>query len=415
MTVMNSIIKKGGTLALAAGVIMAGATASALTDPAENAVIHGGSAGFVDLYALSEEGRDNSGGEKSAISYNAYFESFGKVAVTPDLPWVEGLATASKPTSNFDSIYTEVDFLPIWTDANGAVAGLATLSVYDPNSQETRGFDADVREVFVTGRAFFSETATKVYSLAAAEEGKNAKGDSSAEFLAYGIDSVRRQLHHRVSLRGNSVASRSSVSLNLRDDEVFNFYQDEFATRGESQPTGPADNLTFTGTLNTGVRYPNGRRGANASSKVVVTGFLDAPAVFFINPNTVTVNTRLTKWVGDARLLTPFDLVADGDIDRAIPGGRSVLSVAYYNILRNRPGRYTVNYSNKFGRVPYRCSESGYLLNTYAEGQEIFFGDRALTDQEFRDRTFSFRTPASSTVVRATYMDEEILRRFEND
>ncbi len=368
MTRNMKLAGKGiGTIAcfaLACGLMIGATSANAQPfDPAENDTILGGSAGFTDIFALSEAGRAGDPLHEKVVS-----------SIRED-----GSDPGNLSTVDLDSgTVSTVDAL-VEADTNGNIFGIVDVAV--SGYGDTKGDKTASVELPASGRMRFREKVEKLYV---------ADGGDKALYQPYHGEVVR-SLKHQVALKGNS--RHGKISLKATNEDVRFDYDD--------------DPLTFVGSMKTSVKG-----FGKGESAVVITGLIDNAAWFRISAPSITVDPSLQKWQGDAQLTTPFNTGKGTKAVAVVPGGDSKLKLKYYDEVKGKTGRFSLKQSNEFEGAKYKTSMTGFLLNTEDEAQELVDGDMALSDLQYRDRNFSFRTPAASTSIRSTYADESILERL---
>lgn len=371
MTLLRNAFQKASFFGLAAcaglGLLQGSVQAQGFS-PVDPQPILSGSAGFTDLFVFASEARDN----------NDKGESFNQRTVTSNIDsapiFNQLITTNGSANTTLDFETGPGDFTPLSIDALGRIDGIATIS----NGGE-------VREIPISGRAVFREFVTRRYSA----NGSVVKGGPVGVFNSYGTSSLSRNIDHRLFFRG--VRTGFGVQVNLASRAFLSSPSGAIKTSYEPSPT------SMNGTLMTIDGF--GRRAG--VSVVNVTGLFDTRATFDTSGSSLSTNTSLTNWFGDAVLTSPFN-------PTPVPGGRSRFQFRGYDTARNVAGRYKIEQiSSAVLNVPlspsYKVASAGYLLTTPSELTSVSTGAGALSDLQYRDVNFNFNSPSAATAIRSVY------------
>lgn len=372
MTLTNKIIKKASLfgMAVGAGVSLFAGSAQAQFNPVTPDPILSGSAGFTDIYVFSSFGRSQSGSDKSISDVKTVTSEINGSPIFGELKTING---SSPTTLDFEAVD---GIAPLTIDALGRIDGIATITTDAGES----------REIPITGRAIFREYVARGYS--AGTGGifvpPTVKGGGFATFPAYATTTLTRNIDHELTIVGTRLGF--GVKVDLRSGAFL---------PGNRQIIGDydADPVTMNGLL----RTVDGRGRRVGVSQINVTGLIDERATFQTSGGSLTANTGLTNWNGDARLSTPFN-------PSTVTGGSSTYSFEFYNTATNRPGRYRIDQSSAAVlNVPlnpsYRTRSTGYMMTTASEAGSIAAGVAALSDAQYRDTFFGFASPSAITTV----------------
>jgi len=381
MTLTNKLLKKVSLFGLAAGAGL-GLTlgsAQAQFSPVQPDPILSGSAGFTDIYVFSEFARQQSDNEKGGSIAKTVTSNINTSPIFGELTTTNGSAVT---TIDFEAVG---GVAPLNIDARGRIDGICTV----------RTDDGEVREIPIIGQAMFRETVLRGYS-AGTSGGIFVPGTPSADikgiepniFPPYITTSLARNLDHELTFVGTRLGF--GVKVDLRAGAFL---------PGNRQILGDYDTdaISMNGILRT--RDGNGRRVG--VSQINVTGLIDERAIFQTSVGSLSGNTTLTDWQGDARLSTPFN-------PSTVNGGTSRYQYRFYDTARNRPGRYRVDQqSAAVLNVPldptYRTRSEGYMMSTASEAQSIASGVAAISDFQYRDTFFGFRSPSALTLFDSFY------------
>lgn len=374
MTLLRNAFQKVSFFGLAAcaglGLLQGSAQAQGFS-PVDPQPILSGSAGFTDLFVFASAARED---DDKSVSFNdrTVTSNIDAAPIFNQLVTTNGSAVT---TLDFET--GPGDFTPLSIDALGRIDGIATVS----NGGE-------VREIPISGRAVFREFVTRRYAAGAPSDG-SVKGGPIGVFNQYGTSSLSRNIDHRLFFRG--VRTGFGVQVNLASRAFLSSPSGAIKTSYEPSPT------SMNGTLMTIDGF--GRRAG--VSVVNVTGLFDTRATFDTTGSSLTSNTSLTNWNGDAVLFSPFN-------PTPVPGGVSRFQFRPYDTARNLAGRYKIEQtSSAVLNVPLtpanRVASAGFFLNTASELTSVSTGAGALSDLQYRDANFNFASPSALTSIRSVY------------
>lgn len=244
----------------------------------------------------------------------------------------------------------------------GVVSGIATVEVRDILGVPDEGFTQFAlsrAEVPVKGRVRYKAASTSFVE---------SDGDVS----------TTTNWNNPVGLRGAIKTVDGRYAFAMRGSERFTRTFFNGAMTGQSGPTG-----FYVNTTARGGDFASGR------ALILINGWVPDMASILVSRDSFTANSKLTRWVGDARVFTDLeDTVIDGGITRA--------ATRYFNVERSRPGRASINSRNGV----YRSALRGYLMTTFGEASEAGFNPSNL---DIRETSSSFRGPGASSTARARY------------